>query len=269
MAEPLDLAREELRELATPVIEAAGNPTEPFGVYVFTADQPEAELARHIERQVFLEVFGNPAELLEREYGPYEESTVFYTVLDHRRRLPAGQMRMTLPSPRGLKAFHDIERVWGADVDAVLASTGVEWDPARTWDVTTFAVEAEYRGKATDGLVSLGLQQTLIRSALAGDARWLVTILDLVPLDLIQRHSADCFQYFDGLEPKSYLDSPLSRPVFIDLVEWEPRVRERDPWAHDLFLRGIGIEAAVRPPQWGPLLRTLGRQPAPPALVTR
>ena len=84
----IDLVREEMRELASSVIDGAGNPTEPFGVYVFTADEPAAELARYVERTVFEEAFGNPRELLEAEYGPYESSTVFYAVLDHRRRLP-------------------------------------------------------------------------------------------------------------------------------------------------------------------------------------
>ena len=95
-----------------------------------------------------------------------------------------------------------------------------------------------------------------------------VTVLDLKPLDLIQTLTVDCFQFFDGLEPKSYLDSPLSVPVFIDLAEWEPRVLERAPDTHGILFRGVGIEAAVRPPSWAPLLRSLGQVPAPPLLVT-
>ena len=38
----LDLAREEMRELAATVIEEAGNPSEPFGQYVFRPDEPGA-----------------------------------------------------------------------------------------------------------------------------------------------------------------------------------------------------------------------------------
>lgn len=265
----LDLVQEELRELTTPVVEAAGNPDEPFGVYVFTADQPESELARHVERTVFDEAFGNPAELLDAEYGAYEGSTVFYTVIDHRRRLPAGMMRIILPSALGLKTFQVIEDVWGVARDCVLERSGVTWDLDRAWDVTTLAVAADYRGKSTDGLISLGLYQTLVRSALAGDARWLVTILDMKPLELIQTFTTGAFYEFEGIAAKSYLDSPLSVPVFVDFEEWIPRVLQADPATHDLLIRGTGIEAAMRPPSWAPLLRALGREPAPPTVVTR
>jgi hypothetical protein len=269
MGDRLDLVREELRELATPLVEESAAPAEPFGVYVIPADSPRAELARAVERTVFEETFGNPGELLDAEYGPFEASTVFYCVIDHRRRLPAGSMRMILPSERGLKTFQAMEVAWAADVDAALADTGVVWDPARTWDVTTLAVAPDYRGKATDGLISLALYQTLIRSALAGDAQWLVTVLDLKPLELIQTLTIDCFQHFRGLGPISYLDSPLSVPVFIDLVEWEPRVLEHAPDTHGILFRGVGIEAAVRPPDWEPLVEVLGRRVSVPSLVTR
>lgn len=265
----LDLVREELRELATPVVEGAGNPEEAFGVYVFTADQPEAELARHIERTVFDETFGNPRELLDAEYAPYEDSTVFYCVIDHRRRLPAGMMRIILPSARGLKTFQVIEDAWQTDVHEMLEGTGLDWDADLAWDVTTLAVASEYRGKSTDGLISLGLYQTLVRSALAGGARWHVTILDMKPLELIQTFTHGAFYGFDGLEPRSYLDSPLSIPMFVDYEEWVPRILEADPATHDLLIGGIGIEPAMRPPAWAPLLRALGKEAAAPSIVTR
>lgn len=258
----LDLVHEELRELATPVIEAAGNPTEPFGVYVFGADEPESELARYVERTVFDETFGNPADLLNAEYEPYEASTVFYTVLDHRRRLPAGMMRIILPSPLGLKTFQVMRDVWGADIDATLERTGRDWDLDLAWDVTTLAVAGEYRGKSTDGLISLGLYQTLVRSAFEGGGRYFVTILDMKPLELIQTFTHNAFYEFDGLTPRSYLDSPLSIPMYTDLPEWEPRMLAADPDTHALLIRGIGIEPAMRAPSWGPLMRALGKTPA-------
>jgi hypothetical protein len=31
----------------------------------------------------------------------------------------------------------------------------------------------------------------------------------------------------------------------------------------------VGIEPAMRPPAWGPLVRTLGKVPAPPESVNR
>ncbi|MEP6623504.1 MAG: hypothetical protein ABJC79_03615 [Acidimicrobiia bacterium] len=266
MAE-LDLVREELRELATPVIEAAGSPDEPFGIYIFSADQPESELARHIERTVFDETFGNPSELLDAEYLPYEGTTLFYTVLDHRRRLPAGMMRIILPSDLGLKTFQVIRDAWSADIDATLTRSKFVENLDLAWDVTTLAVGGEYRGKATDGLISLGLYQTLVRSVVEGGGRWLVTILDMKPLELIQTFTHNAFRGFDGLEARSYLDSPLSIPMFTDIWEWRHRILAADADTYALLFDGIGIEPAMRPPEWAPLLRALGREPARPAMV--
>lgn len=267
--EELDLVQEELRELATTVVEAAGSPSEPFGVYVFGAAEPESELARHIERTVFEETFGNPRELLDEEYGPYEASTVFYCVIDHRRRLPAGMMRIILPSDQGLKTFQVIENVWGVPTEQVMERSGTTSDLTRAFDVTTLAVAADYRGKSTDGLISLGLYQTLVRSGLEGGARFLVTILDMKPFDLIQTFTHNCFQEFAGIEAKSYLDSPLSIPVYLEFTEWLPRLLVDAPDTHDLLVHGVGIEAAMRAPSWAPLMRALGREPAPLTAVTR
>ena len=59
---------EDLRRLARDVA-APGN-TSPLGVYMFRSTDPGAELARHVERVVFMETFGNTPDLLAQEYGP-------------------------------------------------------------------------------------------------------------------------------------------------------------------------------------------------------
>ena len=45
--------------------------------------------------------------------------------------------------------------------------TGLSMRPERTWDIATLAVAAEYRGKATMGLVTLGLYQGLAHDGAA------------------------------------------------------------------------------------------------------
>ena len=254
MAE-LDLVQEEMRELASAVIDAAGNPTEPFGQYVFRPDQPEAELARSVERIVFGEWFGNSRELLDAEYRPYEDTTVFLSILDHRRRLPAGMARMTLPSPRGFKTLNDIEAVWGRSLPDVLAETGLDWDLGRVWDVLTIAVMNEYRGKATEGLLTLSILQFGSQGLLHTGGRYSVTVLDLIVLDLVQGMIGHPYQRFPGIEPISYLDSPASIPVFADFEEWMPRLAATDPKLHDLLFVEPGIDGVLRGPSWSPVLR--------------
>ena len=245
MAE-IDLVREELRELARPIVEAAGNPSEPFGTYLIRADEPAARLGRYIEEDVFGEWFGNTPELLEDEYGAYEPSAYFIVVIDHLRHLPAGTIRVTLPSQRGLKTLADIQNVWGRELPATLAATGLDWDPARVWDVVTVAVHADYRGKATDGMISLAMYQATVRSLRAGGARWFVCILDLHVVQLMQDITNEPFHTFAGVEPIEYLDSPKSNAFWCDLDEHEQRLRLADPGMHRILYEGIGIESVVR-----------------------
>jgi hypothetical protein len=256
-AAPVALDREELRELGGRVVAAAGRPSEPFGVYAFAADAPESELARHVEREVFYEFFNNTPELLDAEYGPYEASTLFVCALDHRRRLPAGAIRLVLPSPAGLKSLGDVEPVWGQRIDDVLVRTSLRLDADRAWDVATLAVDSEYRGRATDGLVSLGLYQGVAQLALRCRVNWVVTILDLVVLNLLQRAMADPFHRFAGLEPRPYLDSPASLPVYCDLDAYFARLETADPSMYEILFEGRGLEAAVRPLDLEPALENL------------
>src|SRR5216684_4710946 len=88
---------------------------EVFGSYLFLDSDPAAEIARSVERAVFLEAFGNTPELLAAEYGPYESSSLFLCIVDHRARRPAGAMRLILPriSGPGLKSVNDVEKAWG------------------------------------------------------------------------------------------------------------------------------------------------------------
>jgi hypothetical protein len=248
------LDRDSLRQLTDSALATVGEPPAPFGLYVFPARSPEAELARSIERTVFADFFGNSPELLDTEYGPYEETTYFLCVLDQRRRLPAGMTRLILPSKAGFKSLADIESVWGQSLEAVCARSGVSFDASLIFDVATIAVDAEYRGQATNGLVSLALYQGVVQTAVQLDLRWFVTVLDLVVLDLIQRVTFRPFQQYAGLEPISYLESPASLPVYCDVDEYRPRLRTTDESMHELLFDGSGLEAAVRPLTWTPLL---------------
>lgn len=264
----LDLVQEELRELARPVLEAAGSPNEPFGMYIFGADERESELARYVERVVFDEWYGNSVELLDAEYGPYEASTVFFCVIDQLRALPAGMLRIILPSSQGFKTLHDIANVWGQPYEDVLARTGLVWDLGRVWDTVTIAVTKDYRGKATDGLITMSLLQSLAQALLTCGGQILLTILDLHVLDLFQKTVCEPWQRFPGIEPIGYLDSPASVPVFTDFDEYEPRMAATDVATHELIFKARGFEAAMTPPKWAPILRAAGLEPRPTS-VTR
>lgn len=252
----IDLVRAEVQELVDAVVDP--NAEEPFGVYVFASSEPGAELGRAVEREVFGTVFGNSPELLTAEYEPYEPASVFFCVIDHRRRVPAGVIRVILPSGPSLKSLDDLEAVWEARLADVLPASGVHRGTDEAWDIATLAVSEDYRGERTRGLVSLALYQAVTHAAYRFGVPWWVAVLDVVVLDLIQTQLQRPFSYFRGVEPKRYLDSPSSIPVWTDLGEWARRMADADPALHEFLVDGTGLEGAVSRPNFDRLPSIIG-----------
>ena len=243
-------SRHDLEALADGVIEAHHRGDTPFGLYVLPSRHAGAELARSVEREVFYEFFGNTPELLAEEYGPYEQASVYFCVLDHRRRQPVGVMRVIVPSEAGHKSVHDLERVWGLDLPEVMARTGLEIDTDSLWDVATMAVRRDYRGDATNGLISMALFQTLGMLGDREQVKSVISVLDLVVLDLIQTNVGRPLTMLDGVEPRRYLDSPSSLPGVLDAADYKARLRFGHPDLFQLVFEGKGLETLVSGPRW-------------------
>ena len=240
----------DLRDLAGDLVAREGRGATPFGLYIVPAHSPAAELGRAVERSVFMEYFGNSPELLQEEYEPYDEGSVFILVVDHLLRQPAGAMRLLVPGTPS-KSLHDIARVWDEDPSVVIARSCPNFDPGRCWDIATLAAMPGYRGGSTAGLISLAMYQAVGVLSYEHGIDWLIAILDVVVLDLIQTLLQRAFTPFDRLEPRNYLDSPSSLPVFLDLVEQRRRIALVDPDLYERFTFGGGLEAAVSMPTDG------------------
>ncbi|MCU1495090.1 MAG: hypothetical protein JWO62_2854 [Acidimicrobiaceae bacterium] len=224
---------------------------EPMGAYLFGPGDPGAEIGRHVERTVFLEAFGNTPELLDREYGRYDPTSMFFCVVDHRRRLPVGTMRMILaPSGGpGLKSLNDLEPAID-DAGDPLRTAGVTVALDAIWDVATLAVMPEYQGAAAAGLVSLALYQSAIGTALILGIDWMVAILDAVVYRMTRLKFQSPFVPF--APARSYLGSANSLPVYLHVSDWQERLRAADPSIYNIIFEGHGVEAAVRRLELGP-----------------
>lgn len=242
----IDLPTIEFADLADHAIEAL-RPEEPFGLYCFAGDDPRAELGRWVERQVFGEVFGDSAELLAAEYGPYEEASAWFVVLDHARRVPAGALRLIVGPPEALKSWRDLRSHWGITPDGVVPD----------WDIATLAVQREYQGAARSGPVSLALVQGMATTFRACRCDVAVTILDTPVLRFLQSQICRPFSSFEGVHAKPYLGSTSSKPVYCRPAEWEERTRQADPAMHALLFEGSGLEAVIRPPRWDDVERLI------------
>jgi hypothetical protein len=241
----------DLDELATALIEREGRGDTPFGFYVLRSSDPAAELGRAVERDVFLEFFGNTRDMLHEEYDPYESASLFLVLVDHLRRQPAGVLRVLLPSPIGFKSLHDIESHWGEPAAAVLDRADTEFDLDSLWDVATLAVDREYRGEATQGLVTLGLYQGMDMLTNLVDLKHGIAILDLIVYDLVQTAFHRPFRPFPGLEPMRYLDSPSSLPIWCDIHEYRSRLAMIDADLYEVLYAGKGFEAMISSPLYG------------------
>ena len=79
---------------------------------------------------------------------------------------------------------------------------------------------------------------------------WATATLDLKVLDVIQKAFSAPFIPFEGVEPRSYLDSPASLPVYSQVAEYEERLRETDQATLKFLFEGQGLEAVVSAPEW-------------------
>jgi hypothetical protein len=236
--------------LADELIDEGGRGHTPFGLYVLPSSHPAAELARSLEADVFLEVFGNTPELLAEEYAKYEDASMYLCVFDHTLRRLAGVMRVILPSSAGLKSLDDIERGWNESASTVIARSPFTVDVEGAWDIATLAVAPDYRGDNTSGLISLALYQAVAALATRHEVQSIVCILDLVVLELIQKRTQRPLVSFAGLEPANYLDSPASLPVHWDVPDHRARLALIDPSLHELFYLGLGLESVLSTPAW-------------------
>jgi hypothetical protein len=240
-----DLDRERLAALASDVIAANGRGDTPFGSYLLPAADPASELARHVERKVFSEAFGLDDRALAAEYDSYEPSTVFVCVLDHRRLVPAGTMRLVLPGLGRTKSVDEIERSWGQPVDEVLERSGIDLDLDLTWDIATLMVDERYR----TGTVSQALHQVASTTSARWGVAWYVTVLDVAVLRLLQVQLRKPFSHYRGVEPIEY-EGSLSVPVHCDVTAYRTRLRATRPELYETIYEGRNLEAAVSHPDW-------------------
>ena len=239
-----------LREIATEVIGA--NASEPMGLYVFRPEEEGAALPQFVAGTVFDEAFGADPELLNHEFSRYDHASVLVCVLDHRRRLPAGAMRLIVPSETGLKTINEIEPIWGRPYTELFDAAGIVYDPPRTWNLATLAVAPDYRMPAFQGLITLALVQASSMIAARCDMLWTVATMYVPVLRMLQWKLHRPLTEFPGVEPKGYPyhNEAAGLPVWGRLYDWYGRLAERDKVLYDIMVRGTGIEPMVRPADW-------------------
>lgn len=192
-----------------------------------------SDIARHIERVVFEDCFGNDAAEMTAEYGPYEAASVFFVSIDRSTELPSGALRVIGNSAQGLKTLNDARSApFNIRLEDVATQHGIG-DPASVWDAGTVAVLPEHR--SGEGAVSVQLYRAMYLSAIQHGIDHLVSIIDDVPLRKLVEYLGIPFVPLADSAPGPYLGSVKSQAVYCHIPDFQPRTR-RHRWTVRGFL---------------------------------
>jgi hypothetical protein len=202
--------------------------------------------ARACELRVFGQHFGNSAEELEAEFGPYEGTTSFGAVfLDDGTAV--GAVRLLRNGQRGLKSLNDAATgPWGLPRQRTVADANL--DEASTWDVGSFGVDS--LNPAASHQVTLGLFAVLFGAFRDNGVTSFIAILDHLarrPISMLGVQMLD----LPGATPAAYLGSASSVPVFRHVRDLHALHLSRFSDVHQQVFHGRGIHgldpSACRP----------------------
>jgi N-acyl-L-homoserine lactone synthetase len=197
----------------------------------------EVAAAQALEAQVFLDSFGNTAEVLEQEYAHYADRSRYVVVLDDTDGSALGMMRLIVPDATGeLKTLTDVAGPpWQLSVPDSLRSAGLA--DRLVWDVATLAVARRHRSGAGRGEVTLALCHGLYRYSRACGVEGWVTVLDDRVLRVLRVMGVP-WTAMPGADSRYYLGSPASTPCVCLLDDIAPYMRARRPDVAPAMLDG-------------------------------
>lgn len=214
--------------------------------YRVDSNSQYANIARTVEREIFEKYFGNDAEVMELEYGPYENQSIFFLSIDQDLKTPAGVLRVIENGPSGLKTLNDLESM---AIDGVPNTPRIDKEKVRhyhdiesfedCWDVGTVAVRKPYRSNT---LTSVQLYRALYVSALEEGIDHFISVIDRKPHEKMTKYLGIPFVPLAGSEPFSYLGSAESNAVYGDVTEFY-RKMNRKRWT----VRGALARSALNP----------------------
>jgi hypothetical protein len=195
-----------------------------FGCYLIAGTSRFSDIARSVECRVFQHFFGNTAAVMQDAYGPYEQSSSFFLIVDRQEQAAAGTLRIIASSPLGLKSLNDIAQPpLRLSERAVCEHHRID-DLARCWDIGTLAVLKEYRGQKSDHLVGTMLYGALHRAAIDQGIDHAVTILDKHAFAQLTQMLAVPFEPIAGSQPFEYMGAAESRAAYLYFPKVIPTV---------------------------------------------
>jgi len=187
-----------------------------FVCYMFDGTDPFSNIGRQVEGAVFNQTFNNDPEEMVREYGPYEEQSIFFTSVDSENEKPtSGELRVIKNGPAGFKTINDLAAMHGRPVEEyqreLAEHHGIDdWD--KCWDVGTVAVPPEYR--TAEGGISIQLYRALYVAAMEQGIEHFISVIDSKPLAKLTDYLGIPFVPLADSGPMEYLGSKRSQAVY-------------------------------------------------------
>jgi hypothetical protein len=189
-----------------------------FACFAIEGDDPFANIARQVEREVFEDSWGNDAQTMAQEYGPYDDASVFFMAVDTHAGVPAGVLRMIRNSPRGLKTIVDLDDSAKSpiapaviSVDHVMRHHGID-DLDRCWDGATAAIPRVYRRRLAATHVQI--MRIVALAAMRENIEHFVAVLDEPVVKAARDVLGLPLEPLAGTPPFTHMDAPNNQAVY-------------------------------------------------------
>jgi ribosomal protein S18 acetylase RimI-like enzyme len=208
LAEPFALTADEASRMTDDLLASVDGGPGRYSVHVAGGHEDGALLSLQVAADVFLEAFGNTADVLRREYAHLIPSMTHVVVLDRETRTAVGSLLLQ-ESPAGeLKTVVDLAGPpWSVPPEQTLPALALTAGDRTAADLLLLAVSPEHRNR---GVAVLLLYAGWVVSAASGIDRW-TAILDDSLLDGLNALTGGVLHAIAPSGP--YLGSPASTPV--------------------------------------------------------
>jgi hypothetical protein len=189
-----------------------------FACFALESTDPFANIARQLEREVFEDSWGNDSAMMKKEYGPYDESSVFFMVVDTHDKVPAGVLRMIRNSSAGLKTIVDLDDSIKSPIAPtvipvadVMRHHGID-DLDRCWDGATAAIPRRYRRRL--GATHVQIMRIVALAAMRENIQHFVAVLDAPVVRAARDVLGLPLAPLAGTPPFTHMDAPNNQAVY-------------------------------------------------------
>ena len=208
LAEPFGLTADEAQRMTDDLLASVDGGPGRYSVHVAGGHEDGALLSLEVTADVFLDAFGNTADVLRREYAHLIPAMTHVVVLDRETRAAVGSLILQ-ESPAGeLKTVVDLASPpWSVPAGQSLPELSLTPDDRTAADLLLLSVRPEYRNR---GVALLLLYAGWVVSTAHGIERW-TAILDDSLLESLTALAGGVLRPIAPSQP--YLGSPASTPV--------------------------------------------------------